>query len=226
MDYNATMMKRLFLLVMAIAMGQAAAGQGARSDSLYSPAAAALMSKVGMDAYADDPYEERTVEVTMTFLESSLSLDEQIGTSWENLLKVSASGMAHARDYSIQIRDALRHYVDQRSNLAVIDQAMAYLLGRLNTRAEREEMLAKLLNIYQDRNLALVSELLTQMALLELERADFQGAYQHLAAAYRANPYNALAFSKLVELNDVAESQMSPVLFCGPASPRSGSQSV
>jgi len=182
-------------------------------EPLYSPAAAALLSRVGMDAYSLDPYSSRTIEKTMTFLEASLILDDQIGTSWENLLKVSASGMTNPNDYSIQIRDALRQYVNEQANLAVINQAVAYLLGRQNTRLDREVALAKLLHIYQERSPAFVSELYTQMALLEIERADFTSALGHLNQAYMLDPYNSLAFSKFVEITALSDTPIPIVHF-------------
>lgn len=212
-DYNASSMKRMCLFFIILTGISRAAGRTAPTESLYSPTAAALLSRVGMDAYAVDPYSDQTVEVTMTFLEASLILDDQIGTAWENLLKVSASGMANPRDYSIKIRDALRHYVDERSNLAVTNRAIAYLLQRQNTRIDREAVLSKLMNIYQGRNSALLSELLTQIALLEMERTDFSNAYQHLNAAYNLDPYNALAFSKLFDLSIVSQIQIPFIVF-------------
>lgn len=189
------------LLLLLCTAGLSPAAEDSAADSLYSPAAAAVLSEVGMDAYALDPYSSQTVEVTMTFLAASLILDEQIGTSWENLLKVSASGMTNPNDYTIKVRDALRQYVNERANLAVVNQAVAYLLARQNTRLDREVLLGKLINIYKDRNSAFASELYTQMGLLEIERADFSAAFAHLNVAYGLDPYNAMAFSKLVEIN-------------------------
>lgn len=214
-DYNTLAMRRICIFLVILTGISGAAVQAPSSESLYSPTAAALLSKVGMDRYAVNPYSDQTIEVTMTFLKASLVLDDQIGASWENLLQVSASGMANPKDYTIQIRDALRHYVDERSNLAVVDRAIAYLLQRQNTRMDREIILSKLLNIYQGRNSALTSELLTQIALLEMERADFSAAYQRLNTAYKLDPYNTLAFSKLVDLSAIQETPIPYIVFVG-----------
>jgi len=196
------MVKReVFLFVIILAGMAIAAQQGGREASLYSPSAAAILSRVGMDGYAADPYSAHTVEVTITFLQAALELDDQLGSAREDLLKVSASGMAHPKDYSRPVMNAMRRYVDQQAYLSVVNHAVAYLLGRQNTRMDREALLSTLTQMYSDRNPVLASELKTQLSLLMMERAATKTAFQQLTAAYQMDPYNSLAFAKLVELS-------------------------
>lgn len=154
-----------------------------------------------MDAYAEDPFSSRTIEITMTFLEAAMSLDPQLASAQEMLLKVAASAIANPNDYSRSVRDALRLYLDERSNLAIVSGGVSYLLDRLQTRQEREELLGRLLGIYSSKNPAVVSELAAHLALLEMERADASAAFQRLQYAYSLNPYNMLAFSKMTEMS-------------------------
>lgn len=195
------MMKRLVFLCLVCLGPIAAAAQEEGGETFRSPAAAAVLAKAAMDAYAADPFSSRAIEVTMTFLEAATSLDEQLESAHEMLLKVAVSAMATPNDYSRAVRDALRQYLDERSNLTIVKGGIEYLLGRLQTRIEREMLLVRLLSIYGNKNLTVASELATQLALLEIERADFTTAFQRLQYAYSLNPYNMLAFSKMMELS-------------------------
>ncbi|HOQ04730.1 MAG TPA: hypothetical protein PKY88_05920 [Anaerohalosphaeraceae bacterium] len=176
-------------------------------DTFTSPAAAAILAKAAMDAYAGDPFSSRTIEITMTFLEAAAALDPQLTSAQEMLLKVAASAGANPNDYSRSVRDALRQYIDERANLAIVTGGVEYLLGRLQTRLEREMLLGRLIGTYGNKNPAVVSELSTHLALLEMERADTATAFQRLQYAYSLNPYNMLAFSKMAEISQDAVPQ-------------------
>lgn len=196
-----SMMKRLVFWGLVCLGPTIAAAQSKEGQPFHSPTAATVLAKAAMDAYADDPFSARTIEVTMTFLEAATSLDEQLESAHEMLLKVAVSAMASPNDYSRAVRDALRQYLDERSNLAIVKGGVEYLLGQLQTRTEREMLLTRLLSVYGNKNSAVTSELTTQLALLEIERADFTAAFQRLQYAYSLNPYNMLAFSKMMELS-------------------------
>ncbi|MEJ5259071.1 MAG: hypothetical protein WHS88_02650 [Anaerohalosphaeraceae bacterium] len=193
------MNKRLFFLGLVVAGGLART-VFAQEGSFTSPAAAAVLAKTAMDVYGNDPFSARSIEITMAFLEAATALDPQLGSAQEMLLKVAASAGANPNDYSRSVRDALRQYIDERANLAVVTGGVGYLLGRLQTRQEREMLLGRLLSIYGNKNPAVVSELSVHLAMLELERADMTTAFQRLQYAYSLNPYNLLAFSKMAEM--------------------------
>lgn len=194
------MKSRLFFLGLFV-LGMLVKPAPAAEDSFVSPAAAAILARAAMDAYAEDPFSPQTIEITMTFLEGATSLDPQLASAQEMLLKVAASAIANPNDYSRSVRDALRLYIDERANLAVVNGGVRYLLDRFQTRLEREDFLGRLIGTYAGKNPAVVSELAAHLAMLETERADTTAAFQRLQYAYSLNPYNTLAFSKMAEMS-------------------------
>lgn len=196
------MSRRLFLFCLFVGGGLTAKGQTPGEGSFTSPAAASVLARVAMDAYAADPFSSRGIEMTMTLLEAAADLDPHLASVQEMLLKVASSAIANPNDYSRSVRDALRQNIDERSNLDIVNGGVGYLLGRLQTRMEREMLLGRLISTYGNKNPVVVSELSTHLALLEMERADLPAAFRRFQYAYSLNPYNLLAFSKLAEMGD------------------------
>jgi hypothetical protein len=92
-------------------------------------------------------------------------------------------------------------YVDEFADLEVAEQAIEYLLGRVNSREERESLLEQMIGTVGSKNTILGSELAGRLGLLKAEKADFEAARFYLLQAYKNNRYNKAAFAKLLELS-------------------------
>lgn len=105
------------------------------------------------------------------------------------------------RDYSENLLVALKQYVNENTDLIDPLKAIRYLLEKQKSREEKEAVLSLMLQSVASRNGFLLSELAAEYGLLLAEKADFENAAMMFQRAYSANPYNSLAFWKLVELN-------------------------
>lgn len=194
------MKKAIFLILcIVLCMNSLQQVRGASSD-LYSPSSASELSQMAMDIYHSDPLNPDALEEAMTLLEAALSLNANSQEAWENLLRVGGAAKVSPNDYSQEMRTALRKYVDARSNLAVAQEAVAYLIDSLNSRPEREELLSRLIYYFQEKNPPLVSRMLTYLSLLTVERGDFTTAQNLLLRAIQADPYNRQAFTNYMDL--------------------------
>ncbi|MHC4511434.1 MAG: hypothetical protein ACYTAO_21200, partial [Planctomycetota bacterium] len=100
------------------------------------------------------------------------------------------------RDYSSMVYGLLVDYVDEFADLEVAEQAIEYLLGRVNSREERERLLEQMIGTVGGKNTILGSELAGRLGLLKAEKADFEAARFYLLQAYKNNRYNKAAFAK------------------------------
>jgi tetratricopeptide (TPR) repeat protein len=104
----------------------------------------------------------------------------------------------------------LAGYIDQFADLEVAEKAIRYLLDRLDSREQREQLLEELLKNLGGRNAVLDSEMATLLGLLIAEKADTEAASSCLMNAVNDNKYNKLAFAKLAE---IAPEQISPAMY-------------
>jgi tetratricopeptide (TPR) repeat protein len=170
------------------------------TKSLFSENTAALFVKRASEIHQEDPLDILQTEQAMTFLAAAVSLDTSPGEIPEQMLRIGADSSSDGSDYSNHLLWALDRYLNERSDLEVVSDALRCVLDRLNSRIDREVLLGKLFRKYSSVNTAFASELATQLGLLAVEKADMQSALNYLSSAYQLNPYNQLAFTKLFEL--------------------------
>ena len=104
------------------------------------------------------------------------------------------------RDYSELVRELFWDYLDESAELGVVRRAVQYLLNRLDSREQRESLVAELLRGMGDENAVLSSELATLLSILAAEKPNMEAAIFFFLKAYHQNKYNKLAFAKLEEL--------------------------
>jgi hypothetical protein len=114
------------------------------------------------------------------------------------------------QDYSQQVYSWLTEYIGGPIDFEVAKEVIRYLLDRCDTREQREQILGQMMAELGGKNAVLDSELATLLALLMVEKADFNTAQSLLVRAYLNNKYNKLAFTKLVEL---APEKVSPAVY-------------
>ncbi len=206
------MKKALYLTLCMLFGGYLPLHAQESSSGLYSSSLSAGFSQMAMDTYYADPSNPAAIEKAMTLLEAALALDSNSEAAWENMLRIGAGARVSPKDYSEEIRTALRKYVNERSNLAIARNAVAYLIDHLNTRLEREELLAKMIYYFGDKNPQFTSIMMTYEALLTIERGDFATAVRFLTSALQQDPYNRLAFMKLNDLAGRENQSLSPAV--------------
>ncbi|MHC4907623.1 MAG: hypothetical protein ACYTBW_05150, partial [Planctomycetota bacterium] len=189
-------------------------------EPLFSENTAALFIKHASEIHQEDPLdvmrtEQAMTEQAMTFLTAATSLDITPGQIPEQMLRIGAGRSYDGQDYSDYLAWALGRYLNDRSDLEVVFNALRSMMDSLNSRIDREVLLEKLFRKYSSVNGAFASDVATQLGLLAVEKADMQTALNYLSSAAQLNPYNQLAVSKFLELSapeDGERDQRIPVV--------------
>lgn len=184
-------------------------------EPLFSENTAALFIKHASEIHQEDPLDVMRTEQAMTFLTAATSLDITPGQIPEQMLRIGAGRSYDGQDYSDYLAWALGRYLNDRSDLEVVFNALRSMMDSLNSRIDREVLLEKLFRKYSSVNGAFASDVATQLGLLAVEKADMQTALNYLSSAAQLNPYNQLAVSKFLELSapeDGERDQRIPVV--------------
>ncbi len=184
-------------------------------EPLFSENTAALFIKHASEIHQEDPLDVMRTEQAMTFLTAATSLDITPGQIPEQMLRIGAGRSYDGQDYSDYLAWALGRYLNDRSDLEVVFNALRSMMDSLNSRIDREVLLEKLFQKYSSVNGAFASDVATQLGLLAVEKADMQTALNYLSSAAQLNPYNQLAVSKFLELSapeDGERDQRIPVV--------------
>lgn len=172
--------------------------QGERPDQLFSPSIAQRFYQIAYEIANSKNITTRDADQAIVFLSAAISLDSNANYAMPLLIKLICR---HAQgDYSDLVLHLLSGYVGPSADREVVNEAVRYLLDKLNSREQREAMLERLLRGVGNKNFTIGSELATQLGLLIAERPDLEGAQFYLVQAYNNNEYNKVAFAKLVEL--------------------------
>jgi tetratricopeptide (TPR) repeat protein len=148
------------------------------------------------------------IEQAVLFLTATTELGSS--TNYVHPLLIKLVTQHPGKDYSEIVYNSLTRYLDKSADFEPARQAVQYLLERLNSREQREQLLGDLLKNLGGKNACFDSELATLLGLLVAEKADVNTAQFYFMQAYNSNKYNKLAFAKLVEL---APEQISPAIY-------------
>lgn len=178
------------------------------NDWTFSPALSQKFYDLASDiSYLQNPSDSE-VEQAVVFLAAASKLDIKSRDILPAVMKIVS--IYPQKDYSQIIYKLLVSYVDSSANLAVVADAVQYLLEKLDTREQREQLLNQLRTELGKDNPALTSELDTLLALLLAEKSDIQAATAYFLDAFNKNNYNKLAFDKIKEL---IPNQITPVIY-------------
>jgi len=169
-----------------------------KAEPLISPSVGRRFYAIAYDLASCEEITGPQAEQAIVFLTAATTVDK--GGDYVQPLLIKLACRYSERDHSQQVYQWLTDYLDESADVEVAEEAVRYLLERLDAREERERLLAAILATLGGKNNALDSELGTLLGLLLTEKADFQAAQLHLARAYYKNKYNKLAFAKLAEL--------------------------
>jgi hypothetical protein len=114
------------------------------------------------------------------------------------------------QDHSEDVTEWLSEYIGSSVDYDVVKCAVKYLLDRVDSPQQREQLLEDMLARLSGRQPAFDSELFTMLGLLNAEEQDIETARFYLLRAYNSNKYNKLAFAKFAE---IAPEQVNPVVY-------------
>jgi hypothetical protein len=118
-------------------------------------------------------------------------------------------------NFSPLVKTALEKYMEigHSADLEVASKAIQYVLEKLGTREERQELLQTMLQKYEKLNPFFASELATQLGLLSMETADTASAQKYLLYAISLNGYNKLAFNTLVQTAQMDKQSLPDIAY-------------
>jgi tetratricopeptide (TPR) repeat protein len=144
-----------------------------------------------------DIYQERTA---LILIDSAVELDPFASYAVRD--EMALKTRLNVREDWQTMRGLLINYLDRQPETEVARSMVRYLLEGMNTREERERVLADMLNLVGDKDKVLASDIATERGILMAEKGDVQGATAMFLTACRLNPFNELAFVKSVEVTN------------------------
>jgi tetratricopeptide (TPR) repeat protein len=180
-----------------------------KNDEPFSPSVAEEFYEIARQLADSPDAGTAELEQALIFFNAALTVDARANYALPDLISClikhhASLSPVQKQDPRYDIRDTLLNvlatYVDKSSDLDVATQAVTFLLGQLDSREQREQLLREMLKKLRGKNPILDSELTTELGLLLAEKPDLQAATSYFVQAYNSNKYNKLAFSKLAQL--------------------------
>ncbi len=189
----------LFLIVLLCRCSLSAEGRGSsNSGRLFSLSVGQAFYGIAYESANRHDVSRPEVEQAIVFLNATKEVDVRAKYVLADMLRLASK--YPDRDYSELVHELFWDYLDESAELGVVRRAVQYLLDRLDSREQREALVAGLLRDVGDENAVLSSELATLLGILMAERPDTEAATFYFLQAYYQNKYNKLAFAKLEEL--------------------------
>jgi tetratricopeptide (TPR) repeat protein len=177
-------------------------------EQLFSPSLAQKLYETAYEMANSEDINGLKTEQAIVFLTATLELDNRANYVHPLLIKLITQHPE--QNYSELVNNSLALYLDKSADFEPARQAVQYLLERLNSREQREQLLTGLSQNLNGKNACFDSEISTLLGLLMAEKADANAAQYYFMQAYNSNKYNKLAFAKLVEL---APEQIAPAIY-------------
>jgi len=178
------------------------------SEQLFSPSVGQRFYEIAYELANSEDISEPEAEQAIIFLTATVYLDSRANYVHPVLIKLASQHPGW--DYSEIVYNSLARYLDASADFEPARKAVQYLLERLNSREQREQLLEDLLRNLGGKNACFDSELATLLGLLVAEKADTETAQSYFMGAFNSNKYNKLAFAKLVEL---MPEQIEPAIY-------------
>ena len=193
----------------------------AEAQQLFSPSVGQRFHEIACEIANADNVTNSEIEQAIIFLTATMDLDSRASLRTQkgtfggranyvvpDMIKLASRHSE--RDSSQLMYQMLGNYLEESVDLEPVREALSYLLEQMNSREQREQLLAVLLQELGPQNEVFGSELATLLGLLMAEKADLVSATSYFERAYALNRYNKLAFEKLVEL---VPEQIEPAVY-------------
>ncbi|MBN1787416.1 MAG: hypothetical protein JW806_03380 [Sedimentisphaerales bacterium] len=202
---------KVLILVFSIIFYLCSGSVIAEQEELSSSLTARTFYDIGYELYADQQIDFAATKQVIIFFNSAVRLDSKADYVLPDIINIVWQNPDENMSDAVEL--ALTEYVDRSSDLEITSKAVGYLLERLDTREEREELLLKLYHKLQHKNEMFASDLSAQIGFLKAETADSAEAQGYLIQAFTSNKYNRLVFAKLVELAEMNDKQLPDMAY-------------
>jgi hypothetical protein len=174
---------------------------------LNSPGVSKNFFEIAYDIAHSENAADAELEQAIVFLTAAMKLDVNAKDARALLLELCCK--IPGRDYTGLVNSLFLEYIDKDADIELSRKVLTYLLGKLESRQQRQVLLEKLLLPVGNKNTFLGSEIAMMLGMIEAEKANLETAQQYLIQAYRGNRYNKQAFQKLQQL---APEQIGPIV--------------
>ncbi|MBN2588589.1 MAG: hypothetical protein JXA96_01910 [Sedimentisphaerales bacterium] len=184
--------------------------------ALYSSSISQKFYEIAYDLANSDDTTYIENELAISFLISAMNLNENNSDVHSLLLKcicrfperraltMDAQGQTNFN----LVYTLLRQYINENTDFELASEAVSFLINQAGSSVQKQTLLEQMIRIFENKNSALNSQLLTNLGMLKLQNNLSEEAEKSFRQAYQANKYNKIAFSKLYELSS---SRISPV---------------
>jgi len=204
--------KKTRILVIFIITAAAVAGFARQQgEQLSSSQTAQALYDTGYELYTDKDAGFSEAKQAIIFFNAAINLDGRANYVLPDIINIA--WQYPAGDFSSIAQLSLDKYMDSTSDLEIVSKAVQYLLEKLSSREEREQLLQNLLDRYGQKNQFFASDLLTQLGFFKAETADINEAQRYFMQACVTNGYNRLAFNKLAELIETGGGQLPAITY-------------
>jgi hypothetical protein len=178
-----------------------------QESQLNSPAVSRFFFNIAYELAHSENVSDTELEQAIVFLTAAMKLDGNAKAVRPLLLELCCKNPGY--DHTDLVNSLFLEYVDKDADIELSRKALAYLLEKLQTRQQRQQLLEKLLVPVGKKNTFLGSEIAMMLGMIEADKANLTIAQQYLVQAYRGNRYNKQAFQKLQQL---APDQIVPMV--------------
>jgi len=203
--------KTKILVIFIIAAAAVACFAQLQDEQLRSSLAARTFYDIGYELYNGRNSGFTEARQAIIFFNVAITLDNRANYVLPDIINIAWK--YPEENFSDAVQAALNEYLDRTSDLEITARAVQYLLERLSSREDREQLLQNLLNQYQEGNQFFASDLAAQMGFLKAETADTAEAQNYLMRAYMNNKYNQLAFAKLAEFAGAGGNELPVIAY-------------
>jgi tetratricopeptide (TPR) repeat protein len=186
------------IIAVLVAAGSFCVAETSSESSLFSPAVGNEFHRIAKELIYQKEITDAEVEQAMSLLMAAHDLEATESELLPDIIKTAS--LHSSKDYSSIVHAMFLSYVDRDVDLYYANLAIDYMLTKLNSRGEREELLSTLSRQTGEKNKHLASDIYTRLANLFIEKTDFESAAKLLSQAWDLNKYNLVAFEKLMEL--------------------------
>jgi hypothetical protein len=199
------------LITIIIFVSAAAAVAEMPQQQLTSPLTARTFYDIGYELYTARDANFASAMQAIIFMNASLELDSRANYVLGDIINIA--WQYPDKNFSDVVKLALNGYIDRSADIEVASKAVGYLLERLDSREQREQLLLGLIRQMTDKNKMFTSDLLAQLGFLKAETADTVEAQKYLVRSFAANKYNRLAFAKLSELAQSGGAPLPDIIY-------------
>lgn len=190
-------------------------GNSGAAAALYSPSLSQKFYEIAYDLANSNDTQYIENELAISFLIGAMNLDDNNSDVRSLLLKCicrfperRASTMdSKAKSHFNLANTLLKQYVNENTDFELASDAVSFMLNQTESPAQKQTLLEQMIRLFENKNSAISSQLLTNFGMLKLQANSAVEAEKYFRQAYQINKYNKIAFSRLYELSP---SKISP----------------